>query len=71
MKTIHYQITLEEPVLVTALEGDPNTATSFSYLPGSVLRGAIIGRYMRQKQLKRLDDTDETVCRLEWANPLS
>ncbi len=64
MKTIHYQITLEEPVLVTALEGDPNTATSFSYLPGSVLRGAIIGRYMRQKQLKRLDDTDETVCRL-------
>jgi CRISPR-associated protein Csx10 len=64
MKIISYYITLDEPVLVTALEGDPNTAASFAYLPGSVLRGAIIAAYMRQNRLKELDDTDETVRRL-------
>lgn len=64
MKIINYQITLEEPVLVTALEGDPNTAATFSYLPGSVLRGAIIAAYMRHNRLKKLDNTDETVRRL-------
>ena len=64
MKILNYHITLEEPVLVTALEGDPNTAASFSYLPGSVLRGAIIAAYMRQNHLPTLDDADATVRRL-------
>lgn len=64
MKTINYHITLEEPVLVTALEGDPNTAASFSYLPGSVLRGAVIAAYLRQNHLPTLDDANTTVRRL-------
>ncbi|MCI0563960.1 MAG: hypothetical protein MN733_36255, partial [Nitrososphaera sp.] len=40
-----------EPTLVTALDGDPNSARAFDFLPGSVLRGAIIGRYLRANHL--------------------
>lgn len=59
-----YRVTLLEPVLVTALEGDPNSAVSFPYLPGSVLRGAAIAGYMRGKPGGRLDVTDPAVRRL-------
>ncbi len=48
MIAIRYRVTLEEPVLVTALAGDPNSAVAFDYLPGSVLRGALIGRMLGQ-----------------------
>jgi CRISPR-associated protein Csx10 len=64
MKIITYQIQLEEPVLVTSLAGDPNTAASFDYLPGSVLRGALISAYMRQNGLKALPNGDPVTQRL-------
>jgi len=64
MKVIAYRITLLEPALLTALEGDPNESVSFNYIPGSVLRGAMIGKYMRAKNLKTLDAADESVRRL-------
>lgn len=64
MKSITYHIHLIEPVLVTSLAGDPNSGVAFPYLPGSVLRGVIIGAYMRQNKLKTLDDADEAVRRL-------
>jgi CRISPR-associated protein Csx10 len=64
MRVISYRITLLEPVLLTALEGDPNESVSFNYIPGSVLRGAVIGKYMRTKKLKTLDVGEETVRRL-------
>lgn len=59
MKIITYQIELLQPVLVTSLQGDPNSDVAFDYLPGSVLRGAIIGRYLRQNGLSELDTGDE------------
>lgn len=46
MTRIEFDLTLEEPVLVTAPGGDPNTDDSEMYIPGSALRGAIIGRYL-------------------------
>lgn len=51
MKVITYRITLLEPVLASSLDGDPNSATSFDYLPGSVLRGAFIGQFFRTRQI--------------------
>jgi len=48
MIAIRYRVHLEEPVLVTSLQGDPNSAVAFDYLPGSVLRGALIGRVLKQ-----------------------
>ncbi len=41
---IDYAIKLEEPVLLTGLEGDPNSSVSYDFIPGSVLRGVFIGR---------------------------
>lgn len=45
MTPICYTVTLEEPVLVTAPGGDPNTDETLNYLPGSVIRGALATRY--------------------------
>lgn len=39
-----------EPLLMTRLEGDPNSAVSYPYVPGSVLRGAVIGRLSEQRR---------------------
>jgi len=61
MLVIPYKITLLEPAILTALEGDPNESVSFDYIPGSVLRGAIIGKYMSEKGLKELDAADKSV----------
>jgi CRISPR-associated protein Csx10 len=58
MKAITYQLKLLEPVLVTSLSGDPNSAASFDYLPGSVLRGSFIGRYLQQRPVDLATDTD-------------
>ena len=48
MKVLVYRVTLLEPTLVTALEGDPNSGVSFPYLPGSTLRGVVMAKYQRQ-----------------------
>ncbi len=64
MKVIPYRIKLLEPVLVTTLDGDPNSATAFDYLPGSVLRGAIIGKYIQQRPQSPFDAASDVVQRL-------
>ncbi|NJL54081.1 hypothetical protein HC928_02195 [bacterium] len=50
MYVLEYRVTLLEPVLVTGLDGDPNSAVALDYLPGSAIRGAIIGRYLQTGQ---------------------
>ena len=64
MKVITYTITLKEPVIVTGLEGDPNSSVSYNFLPGSVLRGALIGLYLRDQNLHRLSLKDGKQYRL-------
>jgi CRISPR-associated protein Csx10 len=63
MKVITYRIKLKEPVLVKGLEGDPNSGVSYLFLPGSVLRGALIGLYLRGKSADNLLQ-DEVARRL-------
>lgn len=63
MKVLSYQVVLDEPVLASSLDGDPNDAESYPYLPGSLLRGALIRRY-RQSPGTRLDATDDVFRRL-------
>ncbi|HRF99253.1 MAG TPA: hypothetical protein PLZ51_28770, partial [Aggregatilineales bacterium] len=60
MKTIYYRITLHEPTILTQIEGDPNSAVSYDFIPGSVLRGIVISKYQRGE----LNLADETVKRL-------
>ena len=57
MKVINYRIELLEPALVTSVQGDPNSAVAFDYLPGSVLRGILIGKYLASKSADASDDT--------------
>jgi len=48
-KVLTLKIQLVEPLLATGLEGDPNAATGLVYIPGSVVRGAAIGKYRGKK----------------------
>lgn len=65
LTALYFQITLEEPVLLTALSGDPNSAVSLPYVPGSVLRGVAIASWLRQNPLHSEDmAADEGARRL-------
>lgn len=46
MIALTFEIHLREPLLATALEGDPNSSVSLPFIPGSMLRGAVIARYL-------------------------
>ena len=47
MNALTFQIHLLESVLVTHLgAGDPNSAIGFNFIPGSVIRGALISKYL-------------------------
>lgn len=63
MKAITLTLQTQQPILATSFQGDPNSDVSYSYIPGSMIRGAIIGRYMRQHHLSKLDLTNEEVKR--------
>ncbi len=60
MNGLTYLLRLIEPVLVKNLEGDMNSARSLPFIPGSVVRGAVIAAYLKSKNLKRVnaDNTD-------------
>ncbi|MGB3510612.1 MAG: RAMP superfamily CRISPR-associated protein [Microcoleaceae cyanobacterium] len=65
MKAITFLLTTKEPVLATSFSGDPNSDVSYPYLPGSMIRGALIGRYLKREGLQNTDIlTNETVRRL-------
>ncbi|HWQ14470.1 MAG TPA: hypothetical protein VNL77_16850 [Roseiflexaceae bacterium] len=55
MKVIRYRIYLEQPVLATQILGDPNSSVSFSYIPGSQLRGMLIHRFCERSRRLRED----------------
>jgi CRISPR-associated protein Csx10 len=46
MIALTFTLELKESLLMTAVESDPNSAVSLSYVPGSALRGALVGRYL-------------------------
>ncbi|MFB6274141.1 MAG: RAMP superfamily CRISPR-associated protein [Salinibacter sp.] len=58
-----YQIRLQQPTLVTSVEGDSNSAVSYNYLPGSSLRGALIGKFRRQKRASNEDFATDAAAR--------
>jgi len=55
MKAITVTLKTEQPVLATSFQGDPNSDVSYPYIPGSVLRGALIGRYLKRHPLQDAD----------------
>lgn len=64
MNALTFQITLEEPVLATQpYSGEANSRTSFPFIPGSMIRGALIRSYTLEN---RNDDlmSDDSARRL-------
>lgn len=59
MIVLIYKIELLEPVLITGLKGDPNSAVGLDYIPGSVIRGALIARYARTNGKVDASDRDQ------------
>lgn len=56
MKAITFLLHTQQPLLATSLQGDPNSDVSFSYIPGSMIRGMLIGRYLQRHGLHSTDD---------------
>ena len=64
MNVVTYSITLLEPLLVASIEGEPNSAVSYPYIPGSSLLGALVAAYKREKKSQAFDIEAEEVRRL-------
>ncbi|MEH2056981.1 MAG: RAMP superfamily CRISPR-associated protein [Nostoc sp.] len=64
MNIITFSLHTQQQLLATSFKGDPNSDVSYSFIPGSIIRGAIIGRYMKQHQLSELDLSNDTVKHL-------
>ena len=64
MKVITFTLKAQQPILATSLQGDPNSDVSYPYIPGGMIRGALIRRYMQQKELSKLNLSDDDVRRL-------
>ncbi len=69
MKALIYQIELLAPALLGRVEGEPNSSVSYPYVPGGVVRGALINRFAGQARVdvrEVLDDpkTKATAQRL-------
>lgn len=55
MKAVVATIETQQPVLATSFQGDPNSDVSYSFIPGSAIRGALIGRHLKRNSS---DDSD-------------
>ncbi|MGG6269698.1 RAMP superfamily CRISPR-associated protein [Leptolyngbya sp. AN03gr2] len=64
MKAITIVLKTQQPILATSFQGDPNSDVSYSYLPGSMIRGALISRYLKRHDLPEDILQDATVRRL-------
>ncbi|PDW01975.1 type III-B CRISPR module-associated Cmr3 family protein [Candidatus Viridilinea mediisalina] len=64
MQVITYRLRLQEPLLATQIMGDPNNSVSFDYIPGSLIRGMLVHRYMQQHpKLHEHEVVHDTACR--------
>ena len=60
MKAIEFDLVLEQPLLISqAISGGENTSLAMDYIPGSVVRGAIIANLIRKGQYH--DDVKQNI----------
>lgn len=55
MNGFTYTLILEEPVLANSLAGDTNSARSLPYIPGGLVRGALVQLYGGEKKVSNPD----------------
>lgn len=68
MPTILVTLETLEPLLATSFQGDPNSDVSYDYIPGSMIRGALIGRYIKQNSLRELNLENTQINRLFFSD---
>ncbi|UUO15805.1 RAMP superfamily CRISPR-associated protein [Dolichospermum heterosporum] len=56
MKAVTFLLHTQQPILATSLQGDPNSDVSHPYIPGSMIRGFLIGLYLQKNRIKANDD---------------
>lgn len=54
MNGFTYTLILEEPVLANSLSGDTNSARSLPFIPGGLVRGALVPAYLKSKGLNEI-----------------
>jgi CRISPR-associated protein Csx10 len=64
MMAITFLLKTLQPILATSFQGDPNSDVSYPYIPGSMIRGALIGRYLSKNGLHGDILADANVRRL-------
>ncbi|MBU1659927.1 MAG: hypothetical protein KKD28_00465 [Chloroflexi bacterium] len=58
MKAITFLIRLVDPLLATQPQaGEPNSAVTYPFIPGSMIRGALIARYLKGKEIDAADES--------------
>ncbi|MFN9227191.1 MAG: type III-B CRISPR module-associated Cmr3 family protein [Pseudanabaena sp.] len=65
MKTLIFNLYTLQPILATSFQGDPNSDVSYSYIPGSMIRGALLGKYLRDNALPSDDIVADTEANKE------
>lgn len=55
MIAITLSLRTEEPLLATSFQGDPNSDVSYPYIPGSMIRGALISHFLKQPGMQNID----------------
>lgn len=68
MKTLYYRVTLIEPTILTAIDGEPNSSVSYDFIPGAVMRGFFISEMLRQFNLRELNLKDDLTKRLFFSS---
>lgn len=67
MKAVSYQIHLLEPLLATQLgAGEENSSQSLGFIPGSLLRGALVNLYLQERKAHQQevgDPAQDPFCR--------
>jgi CRISPR-associated protein Csx10 len=48
MPYLSYRLRLEQPLLTSTFGSDPNSSSSYDYIPGSTMRGVLADRYQKQ-----------------------
>lgn len=62
MKALTFDVRLLQPLLVTQVSaGEENSSTAFDFIPGSVLRGDLLNRYLQTHRVE--DAAQDPTCR--------
>lgn len=69
-KYLPFRFVLKSPTLITALDGDPNSAVSMSYIPGSTIKGVLASALLEQAD-RNQEAKDLLACLLTPQSPIS